>query len=749
MGDDFKRETGLDPRDPATVPQQAKWVAAKLKADPSIISQFHGYQGPANAASGAPSAAPSTGALPGAPSMTWEDLKNNPYASAAYATALGRDAETRARVGSSLLDTSTRSLQNGIPPSQENMTQIEQLATPPAMAASPALAEKYDAYSKEVAAYSLANQSMSPVGGGAGGQPLIDQARAAAVAQPDILQRQIVDRAQKLRNDAETLLKADPVTAALNYKAIGALPAPLDPAQPQTIPTHFAGNAAVVDAISAREPGFSKSVVFKNETDRFGAAMAGPAPVVNSILQSIYQLPQDKRDATLEMPEVKAAVLGAANSPDADKKQVAFSFMNQVYHDDPQSFKGKFGADGLKDLMGWQDVEQFKTRDQISKDANTAKDASTIRAQDAVGKEAEKLLKGVTPTDISNKLAPHWGQSFGLGGDYTPVSDTPAQTKAALLDDYSRAYTDHYSKYGDANAADSYATRATSDKWGPSDANGGRVMAYPPEKSPAYPQVDGSQDYIGAQLADFVAQAGHAGAESHLVPDKTTQDETDSGKPRGYNVIVRENDGQYHLLMKAPGIANFNAAIQAIGLTTQEQGLYRRHLANLTGPGGVDNPNGSRSTLFQMSFDQGGKTYNIPTVWDGKILAPKDAVARANAEGIDKSSYGGSDEAETRYQQMHGYMEKDTADLFQGRAGAVARFYADPGTPQAQAYAAVRAGLAADQGPSAMRPSLASGRWGGAPISEPVREAARSVASSIVEGASEAASAVAGVMPGF
>jgi hypothetical protein len=62
--------------------------------------------------------------------------------------------------------------------------------------------------------------------------------------------------------------------------------------------------------------------------------------------------------------------------------------MNQVYHDDPQSFKGKFGADGLKDLMGWQDVEQFKTRDQISKDANTAKDASTIRAQEAIGKEA-------------------------------------------------------------------------------------------------------------------------------------------------------------------------------------------------------------------------------------------------------------------------------------------------------------------------------------------------------------------------
>jgi hypothetical protein len=444
------------------------------------------------------------GAAPRPTPLSWDDVRNNPSFAPIYLRSMAQDSENRTRTGSAMLDSSTRSLQNGILPSQENMTQIEQLATPAAMAASPALAEKYDAYSKEVAAYSLANQSQTPVGGGAGGQPLIDQARAAAVSQPDIMYRQVVDAAQKLRDNAEKLLNDNPVGAALNYKAIGAPPVPLDPTQPTTIGAHFAGNAAVVDAISAREPDFSKSVVFKNETGRFGAAMAGPAPVVNSILQSIYQLPQDKRDATLEMPEVKAAIVGAANSPDAEKKQVAFSFMNQVYHDDPQSFKGKFGADGLKDLMGWQDVEQFKTRDQIAKEANTANDASTIRAQETLGKEADKLLKGVTPADISNKLAPHWFQSMGFG-DYTPVSDVPAQAKAALLDDYSRAYTDHYSKYGDATAADSYATRATSDKWGPSDANVGRVMAYPPERSPAYPQVNGSQDYIGSQLADFVA----------------------------------------------------------------------------------------------------------------------------------------------------------------------------------------------------------------------------------------------------
>jgi hypothetical protein len=58
--------------------------------------------------------------------------------------------------------------------------------------------------------------------------------------------------------------------------------------------------------------------------------------------------------------------------------------------------------------------------------------------------------------------------------------------------------------------------------------------------------------------------------------------------------------------------SNLEAADKTLNLTPQERALYQRHLTNLNGPGGVDNPNGSRSTLFQMSFEQDGKTYNIP-----------------------------------------------------------------------------------------------------------------------------------------
>ena len=133
-----------------------------------------------------------------------------------------------------------------------------------------------------------------------------------------------------------------------------------------------------------------------------------------------------------------------------------------------------------------------------------------------------------------------------------------------------------------------------------------------------------------------------------------------------------------------PFQSNLDAAHQALNLTPQERALYERHLTNLTGPGGVDNaptpdnPQGSRSTLFQTSIERGGKHYNIPTVWDGKILAQFDdkgkftgapeAEKRAEAYGLDKfPSYNSEAEAEARYQQMHQFMDQDTAQYLKAR----------------------------------------------------------------------------------
>jgi hypothetical protein len=117
-----------------------------------------------------------------------------------------------------------------------------------------------------------------------------------------------------------------------------------------------------------------------------------------------------------------------------------------------------------------------------------------------------------------------------------------------------------------------------------------------------------------------------------------------------------------------PRTENRNDAQVDLNMTPQERALYDRHLGNLYGSGGVDNPNGSRSTLYQANVDIDGKSYNIPTVYDGKIVPVDEAVARAKAQGLDKfPSYATPDAAEARYGQMHDYMDKDTGAYFKGR----------------------------------------------------------------------------------
>lgn len=110
-------------------------------------------------------------------------------------------------------------------------------------------------------------------------------------------------------------------------------------------------------------------------------------------------------------------------------------------------------------------------------------------------------------------------------------------------------------------------------------------------------------------------------------------------------------------------------AIEAIGgysrggnedLTPQEEYLYRHHLDNLTGSGAVRNDDGSTSTIYNTTVEIDGRTYLIPTIWDGKTLSPDEAIARAEAVGFDKwPSYGTEDEASSRYDHLHGLMEND------------------------------------------------------------------------------------------
>lgn len=101
--------------------------------------------------------------------------------------------------------------------------------------------------------------------------------------------------------------------------------------------------------------------------------------------------------------------------------------------------------------------------------------------------------------------------------------------------------------------------------------------------------------------------------------------------------------------------------INSLGLTPQELYLYEHHVGNIKGKSVVNNANGSTSTLYAMTVEgPGGRTYTLPTVWDGKILPARQAIQRAAKQGWDKwPSYASPDEAEARYSAMHDFLAQD------------------------------------------------------------------------------------------
>lgn len=110
-------------------------------------------------------------------------------------------------------------------------------------------------------------------------------------------------------------------------------------------------------------------------------------------------------------------------------------------------------------------------------------------------------------------------------------------------------------------------------------------------------------------------------------------------------------------------------ALQDLAMTPQEDALYQRHLQNLYGPSGVDNPDGSRSTLFQINEELGGRNYNLPTVYEGSILSRDDAINRAIQQGLGNfPSYDTPEKADARYiDEMHPYMEDDVRDYMKSK----------------------------------------------------------------------------------
>jgi hypothetical protein len=134
--------------------------------------------------------------------------------------------------------------------------------------------------------------------------------------------------------------------------------------------------------------------------------------------------------------------------------------------------------------------------------------------------------------------------------------------------------------------------------------------------------------------------------------------ETAFSQPMTFTDPMRGANGVNNFLGINPN-RNMLAARSSMGLSPEEIALYQHHINNLQ-QGGVQNSDGSTSTLYQLSFQDGDRTYNIPTIYGNTRLDPEEAIARAYKTGLQNfPSYKSPFAAENRYNRMHGYMEMD------------------------------------------------------------------------------------------
>lgn len=193
-----------------------------------------------------------------------------------------------------------------------------------------------------------------------------------------------------------------------------------------------------------------------------------------------------------------------------------------------------------------------------------------MRRKIEMGKpETQAFRTQILKRDVANDLSNAFGGWFSIDPEFT----SPEQKNVAAQD-YADIAADHFARYGDAGAAEAFATAQMKKLYG---AVNGRLMKYPPTRS--YPAVGGSQQYIFDQAAADIKQVtGRAinPAKVYLMPIPTaTAEAFRAGKPAPYSIhYLDEVNGQqvYRVLNGKAFFADPAAEARRVG--TQRKAEY-------------------------------------------------------------------------------------------------------------------------------------------------------------------------------
>jgi hypothetical protein len=524
-------------------------------------------------ASATPPAGQARGGTATASPFTPEQLRANPFLGSEWIKSQVADQKETIQTASRVADAISSGIDKGVLPNAETFAAFLQMAEqfPDQLGKTRddliAKARGYDDALTALGEPSAAGNAMvADAQMKAQGAPILVQQRAAAM-------KASYDRGVKALEDTPW------TEAARRGWSAGPLP-PLDFSSGQALAQGLAARSEVATSISART-GQPQSVLAKDDIAAVQGVFRNGSPEQRAVVAAeLARMPAEQFEQVIADKEMKDSLIGMSRSGDPSKMGTAFSVLDRAQRTNPDLFHQVYGRDIENRLAAWTSRQSYLSPEELAKEMAKENDPATRKARDLMREDALKKVEKLTPGDIAGYFDQSWAP---LSAPEAPIQ-TERGEALRFADEYRREYAEAFAAVGgDEAEAKDLAVQRVGRVWGESVISGGRMMKFPPEKSPAYPTINGSHDWLNKQLqADVRAalkmpefdpveygtggpplapDATEAQRKAHallqapraLIADSRTEAEFQAGKPPSYPVVVKAPNGMFVPLEDAQG----------------------------------------------------------------------------------------------------------------------------------------------------------------------------------------------------
>lgn len=398
----------------------------------------------------------------------------------------------------------------------------------------------------------------------AAGSAAVDQARAeiSAGGNVDPIQTQVLqgleselDRQRKLAQD-DPIRLAQEMAQAANREVVA--PPPLDLTSIEATQASVASRVSMARSVAVAKESEVGSPLGPAERRTIQAAVSSGDPTrVNNALAAVTAVPDDFLLQTLEKPEIKGAIIGAALSTDPVKFGAAMVTVEDLWRRIPNEAERVLGEGVIKKLQDWQGKLRYYTPDEMAKQLQANNDPQTRARVQTLEAEGRRVAAKKTPDDLMNALDDGW-----LSAEPTAPSDPGVRNR--LMGDYENLLAERFGALGDEGTAHEQAIARMKKKWAPSTFSNDELMLHPPEKY--YGTVNESHDWMKTQIEkDLESRLGPRVSENpeafgggnatpnwnyRVLPDERTDADLAAGRPPRYLIQVQDmNTGRFNLLM--------------------------------------------------------------------------------------------------------------------------------------------------------------------------------------------------------